>query len=323
MGGGGTPSACEGLLGSLDACSSCVEANCCPDLDACVTDANCNGYLVGDGDFCPNDPLFETLDACVNAACMSECTASNECNPVTNEGCFSSEACDLENAFTCFPPPHDVPLCEECDSANGPWCSAGATCTPETKLCGRYCCADTDCGTGVCNFDLYHDPNVGICVVQVGGYSPACDAPAVSPSGGPVAEVRGEQRLLPDQTEGALGERRKPLRPDGRNAQAGDAAPCSRSSARSQSGSLQPSVSSSARSSAYVAPFAPSRRAAPVASHASHQRRIASQCRVKERMASATGSRPPDRRRSCTAFRIRVQIGSRHAGSANLGRAFG
>ncbi|MBK6516444.1 MAG: hypothetical protein IPG04_20645 [Polyangiaceae bacterium] len=185
-GGGGMPPGCDGLLGAADPCTSCVEASCCPEVDACVNDTNCDACLDGQGDACDFDPLIAALDECVGASCMSECSAPNQCNPVTNEGCdpAAGEACDLENAFVCEPAPNDAELCEACDSANGPWCVAGATCIPETNQCGRYCCDDADCGSGVCSFDIYMLPNVGICVGGASPTVPSCDAPAVSPSGG-------------------------------------------------------------------------------------------------------------------------------------------
>ncbi len=190
--GGGGPLDCAGLLddGTGDTCLVCIEDSCCPELDACDNDSACNACLNdpnADPDACGADPLLGALLDCRDASCSVECTPVDACNPVTNEGCTGAgEACDLSSGgnYVCFPPPNDTALCQACDNGAGPFCVPGATCIPETNQCGRFCCADGDCGTGVCNFDIYMDPEVGICVTAAGAITPSCDAPATSPSGG-------------------------------------------------------------------------------------------------------------------------------------------
>ena len=54
------------------------------------------------------------------------------CNPITNEGCndAAGEACEygIEEYFTCFPAPNDVPEGGACDWEDGPFCQPGHTC---------------------------------------------------------------------------------------------------------------------------------------------------------------------------------------------------
>ena len=91
------------------------------------------------------------------------------------------EACDASaDGFVCFPAPNDTELCGTCSNANGPFCLAGSTCLEDK--CAHYCCDDGDCGTGTCDKALLGDPNVGVCVDDMG--AAACDAPVMSPSGG-------------------------------------------------------------------------------------------------------------------------------------------
>jgi hypothetical protein len=120
------------------------------------------------------------------------------CNPVTNAGCAAGDACDftqdqnMQTTFKCYPPPppNTVMVCGACDDMNTA-CQGGATCLiPSGAMmgkCGKYCCADGDCGTGVCNKGSTPF-GVGICLtaasVDAGMADPSCDAPAVSPSMG-------------------------------------------------------------------------------------------------------------------------------------------
>jgi len=74
------------------------------------------------------------------------------CNPLTNEGCATGEACDygLDEYFQCFPGPNDVDEGGACDLEAGPFCKAGWTCdtpTPDetSGVCHRHCCSDGDC----------------------------------------------------------------------------------------------------------------------------------------------------------------------------------
>ena len=111
------------------------------------------------------------------------------CNPVTNTGCATGEACDAEKAgtFECFAPPNDTPVCKPCDNMAGPFCQGGYACGAANG-CAKYCCDDGDCGSGTCmktnaNGDaLWPGVSVGLCLDGAG--NAACDVPAVAPSMG-------------------------------------------------------------------------------------------------------------------------------------------
>ena len=83
----------------------------------------------------------------------------------------------------------------------GPNCVAGNTCI-DSGMCARYCCADSDCGTGgVCDKTDY-GPEAGVCVTAIvtdgGTESPACSAPATSPSTGTCFTIPGADGGTPD-----------------------------------------------------------------------------------------------------------------------------
>jgi hypothetical protein len=134
------------------------------------------------------------------------------CNPVTNAGCKSGSACDYSTdsagnviGFRCYINQTPAPLCGSCDTVS---CGGDTTCfyvdqTQTTAACARYCCSDTDCGSGTCQFDdgatpptlLFAPaaPTLGVCVasatVDAGPDAGAagvfsCDAPATAPSMG-------------------------------------------------------------------------------------------------------------------------------------------
>ena len=76
------------------------------------------------------------------------------CNPITNEGCndAAGEACEygIEEYFTCFPAPNDVPEGGACDWEDGPFCQPGHTCDftnldGTAGVCRKNCCAKADC----------------------------------------------------------------------------------------------------------------------------------------------------------------------------------
>ncbi|MCK6535870.1 MAG: hypothetical protein L6Q84_23115 [Polyangiaceae bacterium] len=83
------------------------------------------------------------------------------CNPVTNQGCASGEACDLGSqqgggsVLKCFPPPNTQKLGQACSNGdNGPFCEGTMRCDDEVDggggTCKKFCCAKSDCGGGNC-----------------------------------------------------------------------------------------------------------------------------------------------------------------------------
>jgi len=113
-----------------------------------------------------------------------------ECNPVTNAGCKTGEACDAskDNKFVCFPAPNDSGLCVACDNESGPFCQGGYGCSASNG-CAKYCCDDGDCGSGKCvkegqDGPLWGGIGVGVCLDAMNTGKAACDAPAVAPSNG-------------------------------------------------------------------------------------------------------------------------------------------
>lgn len=125
------------------------------------------------------------------------------CNPVTNEGCRSGEACDVgpsRTGFSCHPA-GAAALCAACDPVAGPFCAPGLTCftrdSPSAGICVRLCCALADCGAigaALCTPPAqFYAPGrlpVGVCqsTARVDIFSPACAGiPAVAPSAGACA----------------------------------------------------------------------------------------------------------------------------------------
>lgn len=211
-GGADGGAACHGVF-VAGTCNTCLEASCCQEIVDCKNDAHCLHCL---NTITPNDPLCtgastqKTVNAfvgCESVHCTKACVAKDICNPITNDGCGTDgSTCDASGnpaTFQCFPPPNNAQLCGACDGSKGPYCAPGLHCYGGT--CARYCCAGSDCGTGVCELDPVVAFGValsiagdaaGICLKMLvpdggadggpdgGGASPACDAPATSTSKG-------------------------------------------------------------------------------------------------------------------------------------------
>jgi hypothetical protein len=179
-------------------CDDCTAQSCCAALDDCNADTNCLDCFTGnamDPTACTMGATKVTLDAltaCVQTSCAAACApVPPTCNPVTNGGCAAGASCDfsgdknMNTTFSCYmaPPPNTVDLCGACDDRSTA-CLGGLTCL--SSQCAKFCCADGDCGSGVCaptgSF------GVGVCVsaasVDAGMPAPSCDAPATSPSQG-------------------------------------------------------------------------------------------------------------------------------------------
>jgi len=199
-GTGGAPG-CSQFFATTGMCGQCTEQKCCPELTACKGSQDCLDCVTGVKDV-KADPactaaatkaLLGAIDTCDTMKCTNEClnpdmdtavctaketqtgacatdTTKFPCNPITNAGCAAGEQCDYaigassDDKFQCFPL-DDAPtaLCEDCSVH---YCGVGLTCI---GTCGRYCCDDSDCGTGVCNkttaeVDKPGLGAVGICV---------------------------------------------------------------------------------------------------------------------------------------------------------------
>jgi len=192
---------CHGFLSPGD-CASCVEAQCCQEMQDCALDSTCiNDCLFNvwpPADVCnagDTKKRLDTITTCFKGKCSSACRSLDECNPVTNDGCdtASGEACDAvyPGQFACLPSFGTLAgICQPCDNFYSPYCSPGLRCHAATHECARYCCTDADCGSGKCVIDpavVFGLPlsvsgdNVGLCLDSA-GTTPACDAPATSSS---------------------------------------------------------------------------------------------------------------------------------------------
>jgi hypothetical protein len=137
--------------------------------------------------------LWDAFIACVLASCEVACIPPSTCNPVTNDGCQSPDACDLDQdgVYACFPAASDARgACGACSNANGPPCDPTLHCLEAggTTACARYCCDDGDCAGGICDTTTVPG-GVGLCVqapdhLPDGGAAPVCDAPAIAASNG-------------------------------------------------------------------------------------------------------------------------------------------
>lgn len=185
-------------LGFTQECNECLLNSCCSEISTCYDNGDCWNTCLID----PNDSVctagagaaataFEGLAGCYSDNCAGLCDGpppinitpscdalpanlSNgscitlgdavECNPVTNEGCpADGSVCDFSSGgFTCYPPPNDAGLCQACDNTNNIFCGAGLTCA--NNQCVHFCCADSDCGTGGCDFSFSNGAGYGLCV---------------------------------------------------------------------------------------------------------------------------------------------------------------
>jgi hypothetical protein len=185
-----------GCVGTLtpSTCETCAETSCCAEASACYADQACTDCVVAtanDPSECKagTTPRFDTLNQCLKTKCATQCPAPpvlacdapsvspsmgscyalpmGGCNPVTNAGCAGG-MCDIDviaMSFTCFNQASTGAICAECNFVAE--CAGGSTCVGSNgqQQCAKFCCADTDCGSGHCNKTMTTpDPNVGICV---------------------------------------------------------------------------------------------------------------------------------------------------------------
>jgi hypothetical protein len=196
-GGSGGALTCTDILDPAGACGACVDAKCCDQVVACANDSDCVDCFNGaaaDPSICTASTVYQALYTCEQTnSCVDPCTPvppTSACNPVTSAECTTAgDSCDLasDQTYQCFDSATEA-LCAACDYSTPKYCAPGMFCLADDTgvgQCARYCCADTDCGTGTC--DKTNFPGgVGICVAagDAGTPKPSCDAPKVSPSGG-------------------------------------------------------------------------------------------------------------------------------------------
>jgi len=133
------------------------------------TAAGAGGAAPGAGGVtAPEPPQGGTAGEPEVAACGS--LGASMCDPLTGSPCDldAGETCDYigEEGFVCIPGPNDAVLCGECGESSGLFCGAGTNCNFSTERCEKFCCADSDCETGVCNQGLFDGEGlelVGIC----------------------------------------------------------------------------------------------------------------------------------------------------------------
>lgn len=172
-------------------CNACLDDKCCDLVTACSGDQDCVDCFNagGSGTACDTNAPWTTLKTCQDTSC-SVCTPKSACNPVTSAECtVAGEGCDLaqDQTYQCFGGETEA-LCAKCDYNTDLYCAPGLYCVADSTLvglCARYCCADTDCGTGTCvKTDFPGGPGICLTTGDAGTMAPSCDAPKVSPSGG-------------------------------------------------------------------------------------------------------------------------------------------
>lgn len=203
--------ACSKVIYPVE-CDKCLQTSCCPEMAACIALPDCLGYCFNNvlpaPELCTSfagdlKNVFGAANQCLTTTCATACILPDTCNPVTHNGCPEvGSSCDLAypGRFYCFDPPPapqmPAQICQPCDFHEFPYCGSGLRCHPNSKTCARYCCDDSDCGTGRCELDpllalgakpLNPDDKVGICVNKdPTKLEPACDAPpaTMAPSKG-------------------------------------------------------------------------------------------------------------------------------------------
>jgi hypothetical protein len=187
-------------------CDACLQTQCCKEMADCIGNETCLdycfSYIVPSPTECTDvdgalKDTFGAANQCLKTKCADKCRLADQCNPVTHNGCESDgSSCDITypGVFACFKPSgNPAQICETCDLHTAPFCGSGLRCHPVAKKCGRYCCNDSDCGTGRCELDPmkafgYEIPMsnaVGLCMVDDPMFvTPACDAPATPMSDG-------------------------------------------------------------------------------------------------------------------------------------------
>ena len=196
-GGSGGASGCQ--IGTGDAtCDGCINAQCSAECITCQDNAECLALLQCIGQCAAGDSacqsscntqhpagtsdaiaFFGSQSGCVKLHCDTQCGGGSgttlpagcytagtpACNPLTNAGCASDEACDISSSgLQCFPGPNTSGLGDVC-LASGPYCEATLTCSPYGD-CVNICCSDSDCPgiTSCMPFDIAKYGTLGGCL---------------------------------------------------------------------------------------------------------------------------------------------------------------
>ncbi len=174
---------CLDATGAGDACSPCggnlrcsagftcaaLESRCsrfCCDDQDCAAGTQCvmqaptslglcqakNDHRLRDFKRSDAQPVGYVLPVCSGTsttgtgACIGN--ESNICNAISGAGCAAGKTCEwYSSSYQCVPSTSTKKLCEPC---NGPGdCASGSSCM-FGKVCARFCCDDSECGTGKC-----------------------------------------------------------------------------------------------------------------------------------------------------------------------------
>lgn len=65
---------CGAIFPDSDACGTCMEKNCCAELDVCLLHEACTACLSGDNSACFDAIPLNNLDSCQTAKCAKECS---------------------------------------------------------------------------------------------------------------------------------------------------------------------------------------------------------------------------------------------------------
>lgn len=173
---------CMGLGDPWGACGACIERLCCDELQNVVENLMGSwdqdlGKCAGDCDDCATQafPVDFACDAPAVPQAKGACVSiggSFLCNPVTNEGCDDEGAsCDNNGIgfnFACFPSGNVNDVCAPCGADADDFCLPGLTCAG--GICTKYCCSDSDCGSGTCTTGVFGaDPDLGVCASDGAG----------------------------------------------------------------------------------------------------------------------------------------------------------
>ena len=169
---GPAPAGSCGLSTGDATCDTCLDASCCTQNTACVSDADCTA-LITCGDACRDDACFsacmsahptgaallDTLSTCVGTSCSTACGGGSSSPPPTStcgfgsgdatcDTCLDTNCCGAANACLGDAACTDLIDCAgacadaACESA----CMAAHP-TGMAKITALSTCADTACGT--------------------------------------------------------------------------------------------------------------------------------------------------------------------------------
>ncbi len=182
---GASSASCDGQLAD-NACGHCVEASCCPEVQACLNDDTCLACVENNGS-CTGS-VVDDLDSCATQNCNAECndTGSGGSGGATGDG---GTCCEATGDLGCSNSGIESCVCNEDDyCCTTEW---DGTCVGEVSEFG---CSDVcDGGTG------------GSGGSGSTGGSFACGGPSTSPSNGSCLKVSGANKCNPVTNVGCTG----------------------------------------------------------------------------------------------------------------------